>query len=118
MERREYTDWVGFGNRVRNARMGIGMTVEMLANKTFRSENFINQIESGQKSCSIHTLYQLTKALNISADELLFGSKTTINNFEDKQIILNVIDKCDKSELKVIKDIVLTLFHGFDDLSK
>lgn len=118
MEHKEYTDWVGFGDRVRNAREGIGMTVEKFADKTYRSENFINQLENGRKRCSIHTLYQFTKALNVSADELLFGSKPVSTNYDDKQILLNIIDKCNEAELKVIKDVVLTLFHGFDELTK
>lgn len=118
MSHKEYTDWSGFGDRVKSARQSIGMTVEKFADKTYRTENFINRIENGQKSCSIHTLYQFTQALNVSADELLFGTKPVATNYDDKQVLLNVIDKCDKKQLEVLKDIVLTVFHSFDELSK
>lgn len=118
MSHKEYTDWRGFGDRVKSARQGIGMTVEKFADKTYRTENFINRIENGQKSCSIHTLYQFTKALNVSADDLLFGNTPTVTNFDDKQIIQNVIDKCNEKQLEVLKDIVLTVYHSFDELTK
>ena len=72
MESKEYKDWRNFGIRVKNARNSIGMTTEQLAEKSNRSENYIFRVEAGQ-SCSIHTLYQLSKALNKSSDYLLFG---------------------------------------------
>lgn len=46
MEGKEYNDWEQFGNRVKNARNSIGMTVENLADKSNRTENFIQRIES------------------------------------------------------------------------
>ena len=118
MIHKEYTDWTGFGDRVKNARQSIGMTVQKLADKTYRSENFINRIENGQKSCSIHTLYQFTQALKVSADELLFGEKPSITDYDDKQIIINILDKCDEKQLEVLKDIILTVYHNFDELKK
>ena len=45
MEGKEYNDWEQFGNRVKNARNSIGMTVEKLAEKSNRTENFIQRIE-------------------------------------------------------------------------
>ena len=72
MEGKEYNDWKNFGIRVKNSRNSIGMTVEKLAEKTNRTDNFIFKVEGGQ-GCSIHTLYQLSKALNKPTDYLLFG---------------------------------------------
>lgn len=57
MEGKEYNDWKNFGTRVKNSRNSIGMSVEKLAEKSNRTDNFIFRIEAGQ-SCSIHTLYQ------------------------------------------------------------
>lgn len=118
MNGNEYTDWKGFGSRLKYSRKSIGMTVEKLADKVDRSENFINRIENGQKSCSIHTLYQFCTVLNVSSDFLLFGESVKSDNFSDLQIVHNIFDKCDEKQLAVLKDIVETVYHNFNELSK
>lgn len=115
---KEYDDWENFGLRVKNSRNSIGMTVEKLAEKSDRTENFIQRIESGKKSCSIHTLYQFCNSMNISSDSLLFGEKTKEKNFADREIIDNILSKCDEKQLKVIKDILVSIYNNFDDLIK
>ena len=119
MESKEYKDWRNFGIRVKNARNSIGMTTEQLAEKSNRSENYIFRVEAGQ-SCSIHTLYQLIKALNKSSDYLLFGDdmKTEIINYSDREIIDNILNQCDEKQLKIIKDVLIAICPNFDDLKK
>ena len=96
----EYTDWQNFGIRVKNARNSIGMTTEKLAEKSNRSENFIQRIENG-KSCSIHTLHQLAQALNVTADSLLYGEHTEINEYADREIINMYLITAMKSNLEL-----------------
>lgn len=119
MEGKEYNDWKNFGIRVKNSRNGLGMTVEKLAEKSGRTENFIFKIESGER-CSIHTLYQLSKALNKSSDYLLFGEdmKTKEINYSDREIIDNILNQCDEKQLKVIKEVLIAICPNFDDLKK
>lgn len=116
MDGKEYNDWKNFGIRVKNARNSTGMTVETLAEKSHRTENFILRIESGKKSCSIHTLYQFCKSMNISADDLLFGGNVEEKNYSDKEIIENIIQKCNEKQLKIIKDVLVAMFSDFDEL--
>lgn len=118
MDGKEFNDWQDFGIRVKNARNSIGMTVETLAEKSHRTENFILRIESGKKSCSIHTLYQFCKSMNIPADDLLFGGKVEEKNYSDKEIIENIIQKCNEKQLKIVKDVLVTMFSDFDELIK
>ena len=87
VEGKEYKDWENFGIRLKNARKSIGMTLEVLAEKTHRTENFISRIENG-RSCSIHTLYQLCRVLNTSADDLLFGEK-----MENKEELIKKLEQ-------------------------
>ena len=119
MESKEYKDWRNFGIRVKNARNSIGMTTEQLAEKSNRSENYIFRVEAGQ-SCSIHTLYQLSQALNKSSDYLLFGEdmKTEIINYSDREIIDNILNQYDEKQLKIIKDVLIAICPNFDDLKK
>lgn len=118
MDGKEYNDWNNFGIRVKNARNSLGMTVEKVAEKTNRTENFISRIESGKKSCSIHTLYQLSKVLKISTDDLLYGEKVEEKTYPDEEIINNIINKCNEKQLKIIKDVLIAMFPNFDELKK
>ena len=118
MEGKEYNDWFNFGIRLKNARNRIGMTVEKLAEKSNRTENFIMRIESGKKKCSIHTLYQLSKALDVSADELLNGPATEAKEYKDREIIDNILNICDEKQLKAIKEILIALNQNFEEFEK
>lgn len=118
MDGKEYNDWTNFGIRLKNARNSIGMTVEKLAEKSHRTENFILRIESGKKSCSIHTLYQFCKAMNISADNLLLGENVELKEYEDREIIEKLLDNCDEKQLKVIKEVLIAICPNFEDLKK
>ena len=56
--------------------------------------------------------------MNVSADFLLFGDEVKSDNFSDLQIVQNVFDKCNADQLSVLKDIVLAVYHKFDELAK
>ena len=120
MNGKEYNDWKNFGARVKNARNSLGMTVEKLAEKSDRTENFINSIESGKKSCSIHTLYQFSKAMNVSSDILLFGEYMEKENkeYSDREIINNLLDRCDEKQLRIVKEILVAICPNFADFEK
>ncbi len=118
MEGKEYTDWIGFGSRVKDARKKIGMTSEKLAEKSHRTENFILRIESGRKSCSLHTLYQLSNAMNVTTDSLLKGDRKEIKEYEDREIIENILNNCDEKQLKAIKEVLNAICYNFDNLNK
>lgn len=118
MDGKEYNDWNNFGIRVKNARNSLGMTVEKVAEKTNRTENFITRIESGKKSCSIHTLYQLSKVLKMSTDDLLYGGKVEEKTYSDEEIVNNIIKKCNQKQLKIVKDVLVAMFPNFNELEK
>ena len=118
MEGKEYTDWIGFGARVKDARKRIGMTSEKLAEKSHRTENFILRIESGKKSCSLHTLYKLSSAMNVTTDSLLKGETIQIKEYKDREIIDNILNNCDKKQLKAIKEVLIAICYNFDNLNE
>lgn len=113
MTGKEYTDWENFGIRLKNKRNSLGMTIEKLAEKSNRTENYISRIESGKKRCSIDTLYLLCNALNTTADSLLFGEKEDLKQYSDKEVILNIINKCDEKQLEIIKDVIISVSKQF-----
>lgn len=112
----EYNDWFNFGKRVRTYRKSLGLTIEQLAELTDRTVNYINRIENGEKSCSIHTIHQLSQSLRVPTDVLLYGKLTEVNEYNDKQLIYNIINHCNSKELAVIKDVLIALYPKFKDI--
>lgn len=116
-DKKEYKDWKGFGERTRNARESIGLTREKMSEMIDRTENYVLSLEKGDKSCSIHTLHQLCLALKESSDNLLYGENINSNKeYTDKEILKNIIDKCDNEELKILKDLILATFPNLSKI--
>lgn len=76
------------------------------------------RIESGKKSCSIHTLYQLSNAMNVTTDSLLKGDKVETKEYKDREIIDNILNNCDEKQLKAIKEVLVAICYNFDNLNK
>ncbi len=63
-----------FGERLRSRRNMLGFTQEVVSEKARITLRFYQMLERGEKSVSLDTLIQLSKALTISTDYLLFGN--------------------------------------------
>lgn len=119
MDRYEYQDWSGFGERTKQYRISIGLTKEKFAGMINRSENYISELEKGNSSCSVHTLYQISKALKVSSDSLLYGNNELHkrDEYESKEILINIINRCSDDELDVIKDLILAAYPKLDKIA-
>lgn len=53
------------GGRIRERRMGSGLTLKQLANRTGLSVSLISQIELGKSAASVSTLHKLATALSV-----------------------------------------------------
>ena len=73
VDRYEYDDWKNFGIRTKKYREEIGISKEKFAEMINRSENYISYLEKGKTSASVHTLHQISKALKVSTDSILYG---------------------------------------------
>ena len=62
------------GGRVRDLRRARHLTQEALAEQCNISSPFLGHIERGTRKMSLETLAALAAALEVSADELLFGT--------------------------------------------
>lgn len=63
-----YKEWLQIGLNILHYRKELGLTQEQLADacgETGISRNFIQRIETGVSSCSLDTLIDIAKALNI-----------------------------------------------------
>ena len=118
MARNEFKDWEGFGSRVKMNRKMLGLTREKLAEMIDRTENYLLSLEKGDKSCSVHTVHQLSKALRVQTDTLLYGDKAKEKDYSDKEIIENIINRSTSEELKVIKNVIVAIYPDFNDIVK
>lgn len=64
-------DYQMLGRRIRTRREARGWTQGQFAEHANRSPAFISHIERGARVMSLATFYEITKALDCSADELL-----------------------------------------------
>src|SRR5215472_14111790 len=61
------------GSRLREERIGAGLTLRDLAAKTDLSVSLLSQLERGATSPSIHSLKRIAEALQLSIFQLLAG---------------------------------------------
>lgn len=114
VNRLEYKDWKGFGARTKCFREQINMTKEIFAEEINRSMNCVSELEKGNVGCSVHTLHQISKTLKIPTDRLLYGEVEMPKDYSNKEILQNIIDRCDEEELAILKDIVVATFPNID----
>ena len=111
VNRYEYKDWKGFGSRVKRCREQINMTKERFAEEIGRSENFVAEIEKGNTSCSVHTLHKISEVLRVSTDTLLYGKVEEMKESKsNKEILEEIINRCNEEELQVITDIIIATY--------
>lgn len=119
VDRKEFKDWKGFGARTRKSRESVGLTRERFAEMIDRTENYLLSLEKGDKSCSIHTLHQICTSLKESPDYILYGdSMKKEKQNTDKEILLEIINKCNPSELKVLREVAVALYPNFKEILK
>lgn len=71
----QYYDKKAVGMRIKEARKNKGMTQCGLSLcLDYTSERQLQRIESGETSCSVDKLMEISQILDVSADYLLFGT--------------------------------------------
>ena len=116
-DRYEYQDWKGFGSRTQKYRKQIGLSKEKFAEKINRSENYVTDLEKGRTSGSVHTLHQISKALKVSTDVLLYGENMSNNeSYTNREILENIISRCNEEEAEVLKDIIIATFPNLNTI--
>lgn len=64
------------GGRIKARRKALGLSQEKLAELVFVSPHYIYEIERGSKVMSLETLTNLSSAMSLSTDFILFGGKS------------------------------------------
>lgn len=66
-------DLTAIGRRIKSERRSLGLTQEGLSEMINVTPHYIYEIERGMKAMSIETLINLSEALELSVDYILFG---------------------------------------------
>ena len=102
-----------FGKKLKNIRVGMGLTQEKFAELVNLEPNTITQMENGYKGASFTTIEKISKSLNVKYSDLF--------NFEEqikeKTIIPKAIDneirKLDKSAQKYLLKMVVDFIEFY-----
>ncbi|MBR5229412.1 MAG: helix-turn-helix transcriptional regulator [Firmicutes bacterium] len=104
------------GRRIRSRRLFFEMSREQLATKLGVTQQFIADIESGNKGVSIKRLYALCQILNVSADYILAGERLDEEDDKDlaraREKVMKILCNCDEKQLKGIEKIVAIYSDG------
>ena len=105
----QYFDPVQFGERVQRIRELRGMKqIDLAIQLGYTSERQIQRIESGNSTCSIDKLFELSQILDISTDYLLYGKVNEAHqniNQELNNYLLSISPQEQSFALPVLKSI-------------
>lgn len=91
------------GERIRNIREDLKMNRERFSEMIDISDVFLGQIERGERSLSLKTLFRIVSFTGVSTDFILFGNNTnnsTINK------INRILAKSSESNIKYFYEII------------
>lgn len=105
-------DYGAIGARIRACRKKTGLSQEALAEKVWISTTHMSHIETGSTKLSLAVLSDLSKVLNVSTDELLFG-RSPVSDDIDRTEFMQIIMKCSDKQL----DCICHLIKNFTDVN-
>lgn len=98
-------DYKAIGKKVRIARLGRDLTQEQLAEQAGLSTTHISNIETGNTKLSLPAVVLIANVLNLSIDELLYGSISHSQAVYDKRA-KELFDDCSEAELRLLLEIL------------
>lgn len=100
-------DYYRIGQQIRKYRKAHRLSQEQLAERIGISVTHMSHIETGNTKLSLPVLVELSKALEVSADALLF------ERLPDRAIVYTelqeVLEECTTTQIRVITDVAKTI---------
>lgn len=102
------------GQRVRELRKQRGLSQEALGNQSELSGKFIGEVERGEKSISIDSLYKVSVALRVPLSHLtnVGTSKRSVPTREAEKILALVLDGRRPREMRRSYDVLRRVLRG------
>ena len=100
-------DYISIGERIKEIRVLKGWTQAKLAEESGVEPSNISHIERAATKLSLPTLVNIANALNVTLDEIAYGSL-----IKSEHISINIINElikdCSPEELKSITELIKT----------
>ncbi len=100
-------DYISIGERIKEIRIAKGWTQAKLAEESGVEPSNISHIERAATKLSLPTMVNIANALNVTLDEIAYGSL-----IKSEHISINIINElikdCSPEELKSITEIIKT----------
>ncbi|MBE7092173.1 MAG: helix-turn-helix transcriptional regulator [Clostridiales bacterium] len=100
-------DYISIGERIKEIRIAKGWTQAKLAEESGVEPSNISHIERAATKLSLPTMVNIANALNVTLDEIAYGSL-----IKSEHISINIINElikdCSPEELKSIAEIIKT----------
>ena len=100
-------DYISIGNRIKEVRTEKGWTQAKLAEKSGVEPSNISHIERAATKLSLPTLVNIANALDVTLDEIVYGSLVKSSHVSIKMIDVILAD-CSPEELKSIAEVIRT----------
>lgn len=100
-------DYVSIGNRIKEIRTAKGWTQAKLAEESGVEPSNISHIERAATKLSLPTMVNIANALEVTLDELAYGSLVK-NSHISVKIIDEVLSDCSDDELKALAEVIKT----------
>lgn len=100
-------NYVAIGKRIRQLRMARGWSQAILAEKSGVEPSNISHIERAATKLSLPTLVNISNALEVSLDEIVYDSLLK-NEHITLEIINELLSDCNSKEISAIIEIIKT----------
>lgn len=104
-------DYEKIGRRIRQHRKENMLSQEQLAEMVGISVTHMSHIETGNTKLSLQVLVDLSQALHITVDALLYERNDTIPETER---LAEVLQRCSESEIRILTDILIAAKESMD----
>lgn len=98
------------GKRIMKQRRKLGMTQEMLGEKSGLTTQFVSYAEGGKRAMRPENLMRIAKTLGVSCDYLLTGDIID----KDKLLLSEKLNRLTPREVKIVENIIdecILLYH-------
>ena len=100
-------NYIAIGKRIRQLRMGRGWSQAMLAEKSGVEPSNISHIERAATKLSLPTLVNISNALEVTLDEIVYESLIK-NDHITSEIINELLADCTFKEISAIVEMIKT----------
>ena len=100
-------DYVSIGNRIREIRKSKKWTQAKLAEKSDVEPSYVSHIERAATKVSLPTLIRIANALEVTLDELVYGSLIKSEHVSVK-LMDQLLADCTPDEIKALIEVVRT----------